>query len=430
MILQRFLESLFSVGDRYFGKLYCHYHTPVSVKEFFGDRLNRFQHANEPAHVQQLTGAELAMVQELADHVLDLQQRHIVIHTFNLIAMYLSLHNQTQGLTREPVTLTKLCDQVLLFARILGRLGAPTNVDPNRIREDVEATLKVHYTVVGLSKAKALASDGVHVLSLTKPSISTHQVNSVKFKAHRLMDVTMRECVPIVTLQIYVNPCLYWTAGPALMTLAVMKLTETEIEHRTYVRSLREEMSRLRQIFHAEFVFNEKLETVDFDRTLNQLQNFNFFAVCNTKREEIRARPLWTEDNGLSRVLLATVSPYICAYYQVARMIAENFQNVEFEDRECLTKVQANVERELNLRERHVHPYCLCLETMATALNTMVKMNVLAGTKKGSTEERVLKVTDEQGLRDLVVYLKRLCTLLPFNYLQDYDETAVCSSKL
>jgi glyceronephosphate O-acyltransferase len=62
------LKSL-TVLEQNYGSMYFDFGEPISVKEFFGERLNRFAHALEPAHVQTLTKTDLGLINELAHEV-------------------------------------------------------------------------------------------------------------------------------------------------------------------------------------------------------------------------------------------------------------------------------------------------------------------------------------------------------------------------
>lgn len=381
------------------------------MKEFFGVRANRFQHAHEPAHVQQLTRGELEMVQELAEYVIDQQQRFIVIQPFNLVAVYLSHRSQTsRGLT--GVQVVELCEQVLILGRLLGRMGAITNVDPGRIRQQVEDTLKTHEALLHRKVDEEM-------VVLKKPTINTHKINSVKFKAHRLGDDTMQECLPLVGLQLYVNPCLYWTAMPALMLAAVRRLYSSRCAVlKATVDALRVEVNLLRQIFATEFVFTAAKEAGDFERTLNQLQDFNLITL--------NGDGLVVEQNEhrqFGDTLIATITPYLCTYYQVLKTVAQYFPSLEFTETVCLARVQCCVEEQLRQGKRDVHPYCLCLEAISTALGQFTKMGVLQREKKGDGSTTLKANLPE--LHRMHCHLQHMCAALNFSYYIKMEDQGV-----
>lgn len=414
-----FVRSVFALGNQYYGSTYVHYHDPISVREFFGERANRFQHAHEPAHVQQLTRCELELVQELAEHVIDQQQRFIVVQVFNLVALYLSYRSQSSAASvAAPVGVTELCEQVLILGRLLGRMGAITNVDPGRIRQQVEETLKTHEAL--------LQRDGEEGgVRLRRPVIDTHTIHSIKFKAHRLGDDTMQECLPRVGLQLYVNPCLYWTAMPALMLAGVRRLhSDRSVVTDVTVEALRAEVNSLRRIFAAEFVFAASKEAVDFERALNQLQDFNLIQVDGGGRVEEVA------ESRFADMLVATITPYLWTYYQVVKTIAFYFPGNAFTESAGLARVQSCVEEQLRGRAGDVHPYCLCLEAISTALGQFTKMGVLARTR-GEMGAAATLAADLPQLHRVHCHLKHLCAALRVSYSYDGEGSSqVVKAKL
>lgn len=51
------------------GSMYVNFGQPISAREYFGMNLNRFEHAQLPVHVQQLSKRELDLVNKLGRHV-------------------------------------------------------------------------------------------------------------------------------------------------------------------------------------------------------------------------------------------------------------------------------------------------------------------------------------------------------------------------
>lgn len=49
--------------------MYVNFGQPISAREYFGLNLNRFEHAQLPTHVQQLSKRELDLVNKLGRHV-------------------------------------------------------------------------------------------------------------------------------------------------------------------------------------------------------------------------------------------------------------------------------------------------------------------------------------------------------------------------
>lgn len=62
--------------------MYVNFGKPISAKEYFGAQLNRFEHAQMPIHVQQMAKSELALVNQIGEHV-SVQSEKLLITNFN-----------------------------------------------------------------------------------------------------------------------------------------------------------------------------------------------------------------------------------------------------------------------------------------------------------------------------------------------------------
>lgn len=75
---------------------------------------------------------------------------------------------------------------------------------------------------------------------------------------HRLNEVTLKNCVPALTMQIYVNPVMYWLAPLGIIVLSY-HLKSTNDNERIPIDDVREEFARIRKLFVNEFVCNKQL---------------------------------------------------------------------------------------------------------------------------------------------------------------------------
>lgn len=68
IILQALFKALNILGVNH-GSMYVNFGAPISAREYFGVTLNRFEHAQMPIHVQQMAKSELALVNQIGQHV-------------------------------------------------------------------------------------------------------------------------------------------------------------------------------------------------------------------------------------------------------------------------------------------------------------------------------------------------------------------------
>ncbi|GAB0093731.1 dihydroxyacetone phosphate acyltransferase [Sergentomyia squamirostris] len=397
------IKSVLTIEDRY-GSMFFDFGAPISVKEYFGDSLNRFQHALEPAHVQNLTKNELGMIYDLAYDVVSCQQRRIVVNCFNIIAIYYTYRMYMD----LEMTFDQLCDGVLILSEFFRRHGATVAVDASRIRDVVKESLRIHCNILKLDKDDRVI--------LEKPRISLREVNRLKFKAHALTEETMKNTVPIFYLQIYINPCLFWCSSKAIVILCAQHLTRKG-EKRASVAKLREKVSELRLIFSNEFVFYTVNDEKDFAKDVELLKNYNVLSDEDAQGE------LSYHESQIDGFYLTTIAPFLCCYLQITHVIDTKFSTGSFSEKELLIATQEFVEEALMSHKKYIHPYCLSLDSLNIALNSL---NNLGGVSKNKNSDLTVYSANRTSIRDTHRLLLDYCQLLPFNYLIDY----VVSSKL
>uniref|UniRef100_A0A1Q3F3N8 Putative mitochondrial glycerol-3-phosphate acyltransferase gpat n=1 Tax=Culex tarsalis TaxID=7177 RepID=A0A1Q3F3N8_CULTA len=401
------LLKAMSILKESYGSIYFEFGDAISVREYFGDELNRFQHSMSPAHVQSLTKSDLTLVQNLAFDVVHLQQEKIVLTTFHLISVY---YNYRKYLGRS-VNLPELIEGLRALVDIFQHLGAVTTIqktghheaDRNLIRTSIEEALKTHRNILQLN------SDAVLVIAKSHHDFS--QVDKRKLKGHNLSDVVMRLSVPIFTLQLYCNPCLHWLAQPALVLLASKKLSATDLE--VNLHTLRQAVTELRNLFATEFVLHGRREEREFGQSLDHLVHFG--VLERGTPPDVPVVRLVPDRAEQQQVYLSAVGPFLCCYLQVAVVLMEHFSQGPFKEKDYLAKVQEFVEQLLLSHEPHVHPYCLSLDSINLALYSLVALGVIAKTKLADLTTSF--TVDTARLRPLVASLRAYCDLLPFEYL-------------
>ncbi|XP_062563083.1 dihydroxyacetone phosphate acyltransferase [Armigeres subalbatus] len=407
------LLKAMSILKENYGSIYFEFGEPISVKDYFGQELDRFQHAINPSHIQTLTKSELGMIQNLAFDVVHLQQQKIVLTTFHLISIY---YNYKKYLG-QSITLPELVEGLSNLLDIFKDLGAITTIqktgnpelDHHLIRTSVREALAVHRNILQLTRNE--------VLTIAKSHHDFSQVDKRKLKGHNLSDVVMKLSVPIFTLQLYCNPCLHWLAQPALVLLVVKHLSRSGLVR---VSSLQRAVGDLRNLFAGEFVFHSRREMQDFEQAFRHLVEF---GLLEHAANESTVRCVGNEGN--ENVYLSLVGPFICCYLQVTNVLINRFSTQSFKEKDYLTRVQEFVEQLLLQQGRNVHPYCLSLDSINLALHSLVSLGAISKSKvNGST----IFTADLIRIRSLNDTLRSYCDLLPFEYLT--FQGAVTEAKL
>lgn len=97
-----------SVLNKNYGKVYIKCGHPISVKEFFSDRIDRSIYNYGPVHLQELSPSTMKEISALAHKIVTEQRNLTVINSFNLIALVL---NNTIMESSEPLSIADLADE-------------------------------------------------------------------------------------------------------------------------------------------------------------------------------------------------------------------------------------------------------------------------------------------------------------------------------
>ncbi|KAG4074295.1 hypothetical protein HA402_008704 [Bradysia odoriphaga] len=378
------------------GSMYVNFGQPISAREYFGLNLNRFNHAQLPVHVQQLSKRELDLVNKLGKHVISQQQSLIVLTVFNVVSLYINY----RLFMDQSTSLQQLADGVLLLSTHLRALGALVSVEHTNIKSKILDSLDVHKNILQLS------IDGK--VTLMKPVIANVQtINPTKLKAHNLSTNTLRNSVPAFSLQIYCNPCMRWLIQPAFVLLVVRSMNEQRFSS----EQIQDNFFQLRKLFSMEFVLDteQEVQNEEYNVSLQYLMKSQILS---------QAYEFNQNESEIINVFLSTIAPFLCCYLHVIEAINEEFQEIEFTEKELLVKVQQRVENGLNSRENHVHPYCLSLDSISIALSSFQLNKILTKTKSLTTV--TYRTTTSDDLSKYSILLRHYCQLLPFNYLSNY----------
>ncbi|XP_055850821.1 dihydroxyacetone phosphate acyltransferase [Episyrphus balteatus] len=386
-----FFKAL-KILDERFGRMYMDVGDPISVKEFFGPATDRIRRASIASHLQKLNKDEVLMIKKLANEVVYQQQKRIVITTFNMIAVLYTYSLNCQ----RPLNIDELSNEVLLLKTLFEKLGAHVATNSNSIKPEIIKTVEIHSNVVTFEKAnlKFTPSTGVDMRT----------IEVKKLKGHMLTQNTMTIAVPALHIQLYINPCMFWLAKPSFVVLAAMKLNAKGYRNILPADQLEENLNELCKIFNQEFILDSTINENSISHILDVLRSFGIFNGM-----EFLA-------NDVSKLLLSTIAPFLCVYYQLALAITE-LPLEEFTAKDVILQTQKRVEVLLTAKShQYVHPYCLALDNLNIAIQSFVQGGCLKKTKDATTFRTI-----PENLQHLKSLLLNYCELLPFTKL--YQDT-------
>ncbi|CAO1406276.1 unnamed protein product [Diamesa serratosioi] len=387
-----FLKAITNLKNQNYGKICMDFGEPMSVKEYFNDKVDRFKHSHDPVHVQQLDKDEIQCINDLANEVLRKQQDKIVIMPFNIIAMIYNELTFTNKL--DEISLSKVIERMREVGKLFVYFGAILSMDERHEVEEIKSTLKIHSNIL---------DDNFHLI---KSNVNLNNMNASKLKGHRFSNETMNIAVPVFSLQLYINPMLYWLAQPAFLVLAALQVkkhygSEISIEH------LKEESNFLRQIFGYEFVLYQGFTEDDFHKTLTNLINLKVFNKHSNNDLELNMQSNYID------LLLSSVSPFVNCYSNAGTVISRDFERKEFSEKEVFTAIQANAEKYILNDEPSVHPHALSLDSINLAVLSLVNNGCLFKEKINSLN---VFTNNQDNLYQMVHKLNEYNSLLPFNY--------------
>lgn len=180
-----------------FGNIYVHMDKPISVKQFFGNKVDRSVHNLGALHQQEVTDEEKKLLPSLAYEILNRQQKVLVTTVFNLVSLIL---NNNLVYEKDLLTLEELTKDVQWIRETVRFLGGFTH--STNIERSINDCFNTHKNLIRINRNKKI--------KIVSNKISHGEINHKKLKGHLLSDETMTYSVPFVTLQIYVNPVLHY----------------------------------------------------------------------------------------------------------------------------------------------------------------------------------------------------------------------------
>ncbi|KAM8704500.1 hypothetical protein ACLKA7_009017 [Drosophila subpalustris] len=401
-----FFKALKIIDER-FGKMFLDFGAPISAKEFFGHHSGeRMQRAGLGGSLQKLNRQEIELVKQLANEIIYQQQRRIVISTFNMLCLLYA--SKLYG--QHSVNLDELARGILHMKRIFEQLGAHVSTCTKNIKVDIIDAVEIHKNIlefrIGRLQFTPLAVDQLAA-----------KIDIKRLKAHALCPKTMAVAVPMLALQLYVNPCMFWLARPAYLLLAALKEQRRQ-QNLDVIGSYEETLSALRNhvntmdaLFQHEFIIESNREAAEFKTHLQLLLDEHALEL------NMESGRISVHDNECFRVILAALAPFLCLYYQLAVTLRQMTPNVaEFSGKELLVRVQQYVEQLLQQpggAASHVHPYCLALDNLNIAIYALVQSGYLLKSRDTGLM-RIAPATTDKCLRQLELQLLEYCQLMPF----------------
>ncbi|CAG4931628.1 unnamed protein product [Parnassius apollo] len=339
------LKALRSLND-HFGYIYVNFGTEISLKEYLGNRNLVTSETLKPVSLQQLTPEQQSQVQDVAHEVVSLQQNIVVATISNLLALVL----MDCLIRNEALDFERFLKEVEWMVRVLNGLGA--TVYEKDVKKSLQRILMVHHQMVSMDRERRLrlvAGDLMEVSMEVK----------AKMKGHILNAETMANAVPIIQLQMYINPVLHYIVPPALVYVIVKRGIISREELATDYHLLRKLLKH--EFFHIDRtekdIFNNAIEYCIRNNVIVKHEN----ALTVGDAEKLQFLLKWS-------VLPALTTLMVCQDVMIERRRCE--------DKQVLKLIQQRVEAS------GLHPYCLSLEATANCLQGLVLAGALIRHKK------------------------------------------------
>uniref|UniRef100_A0A336K3H7 CSON000074 protein n=1 Tax=Culicoides sonorensis TaxID=179676 RepID=A0A336K3H7_CULSO len=385
----------FSILSQNFGSIYFDFGQPFSVKEYLNGRVERFKHAIEPAHVQTLSKDELKVINSLAYDVVNFQQDKIIITVFNLMCFCFNFY-KFKG---KSLSLELLCEEITSLQRIFRTFGAhlSLNFKNKELRKEISDALQIHKNILCLKNGN---------LELVTSTVDFHKIDKGRMKAHKLSNKVMIQSVPIFSLQLYLNPCLHWTAPHAMIILILKKFNKPNISPDTIFP----EYLRLRSLFQLEFVLHPEKAQQEFETVISHL--------CTVRIIHLNSNTLSLNSSQchLADQLMSILAPFISCYLIGIDTILMEFSKpyMNFNEKQILVKVQINTESFLLQKTKHIHPYALSLDSISLLLQSLTNLGCLEKKRNG---KEILFTSSIDKLNDIKDLLVNYCPILNYDYL-------------
>ncbi|KAJ4441024.1 hypothetical protein ANN_10873, partial [Periplaneta americana] len=222
----------------------------------------------------------------------------------------------------------------------------------------VKEAISVHKSLVTLTQTNHLKLVKIHTFS--------RKMDTSKLKGHNLSEQTMDVAVPMVMLQHYVNPCLHYLIGPAILTLVMRHL---DVQMEISRNDLFQKFNFLRSLFSNEFAFYTAWAEKEFEDAVKQLEVLSVV-------EPTKSGMLKLGNHAKLQILLSNLlQPFLEGYLAVCQVL-QKVASRPCSERFVLKATQQRVE-ELLTSAAISHPYSLSLDMHSAALQALTSLHAV-----------------------------------------------------
>lgn len=354
-----FFKAFSALKNKKYGHLFFDFGKPIDLNEYFGDKLDKFQHASEPAHVQKLTEKELHLTEDLANHVVREQQKRIVIFVFNLMALIYNEHIFTSSV--NALNMNEMKREILMLSELFEALGAIVSITRDNLTQEILSTIAIHDNIFEVK-----GKNSVFKLKKTKIEIARASKDNLKVKGHYMCEQVMDIAVPVFSLQLYCNPTLFWLAEPAFFVLCT-RAANSQLS----IKDLKEQVKQLREMFIYEFVMYPGCEEEDFEKALAILKQLDVLQSISSDAVRLNEKSPYISH------FLSAISPFLNCFLYTSTVILKSFHEKKFYAKDIFIAVQSSLEQEILSSNYSVHPYSLCLEAITTTMLSLCNIGCL-----------------------------------------------------
>ncbi|XP_075221478.1 dihydroxyacetone phosphate acyltransferase [Lycorma delicatula] len=398
------LIKALKIMDEKYGNVHATFSEPISFRKYLTQTLSATLDFTKRDSVE-----ESGHCFHLAYQIVDCQQKNMVLNTFNILAMVLTNHLMVNSL--EPLLIDHVSKDVVWLSAVLKTQGAVVQpISHGTAVSVLMESIKVHQSLIRVS-----ASGTISLVKLNNDKCKT--LDPQTLRGHKLSTDMMNLAVPMLTLQLYVNPCLHFLINSAIITVIMQQVGANSHINKN---SLFMKFVFVRELFAHEFVFYRPVETQEFEDALTKLELLSI----------IESEPLRLGNHQKLQALFCNLLyPFFSGYLSVCRFLL-TADNLEWEERQFLKSAQERIEEEL-ISGWLLQPYCLSLDMISSCIAALTSMIVLSKIRRGS---QVHYKVDKDRLIPVISHLESLF-YLPQKYqtrdqdsLEDTESIQVISS--
>nr|XP_022909839.1 dihydroxyacetone phosphate acyltransferase [Onthophagus taurus] len=354
-----FFKSL-SIINENFGKVFINFGDAISAHDFFNGKIDRSCHNLDPVYLRKITESERRATSLLAQKIVESQQKLCTVTTFNLIS---AVFANNLNLWQTSIDVNTLLSHVKWMDSILRNCGAVCDFDGTI--ECLLNSIEVHHNLIRWNTKGECY--------LVHDAIDLRNVDKTKMKGHQLSEKTMLNAVPLVMLQLYVNPILHYFINPALVVTILRRNYS-----KRHKDKLLDEFNFLRSVFAREFVLFPENSTRDFIETLDRLNELNSIDIDGNLIS-------LTTDNDLYHLFQHILEPFLLTYYILCNVLTNANLRKETES-DIISETQKEIEKLFNDHiNEYIHPYSLSLDTISNCLQNMVDLRMIQKIKRDET---------------------------------------------